>query len=166
MNADLVEDRAAVAEPLDAAIARAISRYADGGRIHVSRAVACRRVGERPRRGRVRGEQECRCSECITVRIIKRAHAVQRSALGKTIFESRLFADWEAASVRAMTQSDGTRFLMKTTTRKGLPTGAGRLHIRLELTLTNPRAWALAIAFAAAIAAHWSPAWRVASVVA
>ncbi|MBX3233613.1 MAG: hypothetical protein KIT84_11465 [Labilithrix sp.] len=82
LNADLVEDRAAVPDPLDAKIARAISRYADGGGIHVPRAVACRRVGERPRRGRVHGEQECRCSECITVRIIKRARAVQRSARG------------------------------------------------------------------------------------
>lgn len=76
LTADVVEDRAAAADPLDAVIARAIRRYADDGRIHVPRAVACRRVEVRAQRGRTRGEQECRCSECVTTRIIKRAHAV------------------------------------------------------------------------------------------
>jgi hypothetical protein len=76
LSKGVVEERIATTHPLDAEIARRIGHGGAAGSIHVIAEVAHRTSPPRGRRGRVRGEQSCRCSECVTDRIVRRAAKV------------------------------------------------------------------------------------------
>lgn len=45
---------------------------------------------------------------------------------------------------------------LKTRFKEGRASGPVRLRVHFRVDVTNPRAWALAIAFAAAMALEWS----------
>jgi hypothetical protein len=80
LSKDIVEDRMKSAHPLDARIAAALTRYAVSEVISSPKTVAHREPQRRGSRGRAAGEQDCRCSSCLTGRIIRRATAVVRAA--------------------------------------------------------------------------------------